>query len=251
MDSRYVYAVHRGRRTGLFRTWDECKEQVHGYDGARFRKFRSPADAAHFVKTGEAPGGKDGSKAGKSGKPIAPTEERYWPIPSPAPLDKDKEPIIVYTDGSAKEDQKDKQIKGGYGIFFAPDDKRNFKERFVLPNPTNNRCEALAVRRAIEYVNSHPDDFPRDAELIVCTDSKYTIDAMRCRGGEWKNGSTANRGLLKSVWQQTQTRPVSMLYTPGHRGIEGNEGADRLANAAVDESDAISDDDGQPSATSS
>ena len=29
-----VYAVRRGRRTGLFATWDECRAQVTGFAGA-------------------------------------------------------------------------------------------------------------------------------------------------------------------------------------------------------------------------
>ena len=39
------YAVARGRQVGLYPTWNECKTQVDGYKGARFKGFISKDDA--------------------------------------------------------------------------------------------------------------------------------------------------------------------------------------------------------------
>ena len=47
------YAVHRGRHTGVFLTWEDCKVEVLGYSNAKFRSFRRKAQAQHFVATGE------------------------------------------------------------------------------------------------------------------------------------------------------------------------------------------------------
>jgi ribonuclease HI len=35
------YVVWKGRKTGLFNTWEECKEQVHGYDKAVYKSFKN------------------------------------------------------------------------------------------------------------------------------------------------------------------------------------------------------------------
>jgi ribonuclease HI len=35
------YVVWKGRRTGIFNTWDECSAQVTGYPGAQFKSFDS------------------------------------------------------------------------------------------------------------------------------------------------------------------------------------------------------------------
>ena len=39
------YAVAKGRKVGLFTTWDDCKKQVNGFKGARFKGFHSKDDA--------------------------------------------------------------------------------------------------------------------------------------------------------------------------------------------------------------
>ena len=43
------YAVARGVQPGIYSTWDECKEQVNGFKGASFQKFKSEEDARSFI----------------------------------------------------------------------------------------------------------------------------------------------------------------------------------------------------------
>ena len=38
MAAKY-YAVRKGRNTGIYRTWDECKSQVFQYAGAEYKSF--------------------------------------------------------------------------------------------------------------------------------------------------------------------------------------------------------------------
>lgn len=33
------YAVRKGRKTGIFTTWDECRAQVHGFPCAEYKSF--------------------------------------------------------------------------------------------------------------------------------------------------------------------------------------------------------------------
>ena len=40
-----LYVVGRGRKTGIFLTWDETKAQVDGYAGARYKSFTTLAEA--------------------------------------------------------------------------------------------------------------------------------------------------------------------------------------------------------------
>ena len=35
-----IYAVRKGRKTGIFQTWDETKEQVDGFSGAEYKSFK-------------------------------------------------------------------------------------------------------------------------------------------------------------------------------------------------------------------
>ena len=44
------YAVHRGRITGVFTTWGECKIQVHKYPSAWFKAFKNIEEGFHTYK---------------------------------------------------------------------------------------------------------------------------------------------------------------------------------------------------------
>ncbi len=45
MSKKRFYVVWKGRRAGVFETWDECAVQVNGYPGAEYKGFDSRADA--------------------------------------------------------------------------------------------------------------------------------------------------------------------------------------------------------------
>ena len=42
------YAVRVGKKTGIFETWDECKEQVEGFVGAEYKSFSALNQAFAF-----------------------------------------------------------------------------------------------------------------------------------------------------------------------------------------------------------
>uniref|UniRef100_A0A0R3RN05 ribonuclease H n=1 Tax=Elaeophora elaphi TaxID=1147741 RepID=A0A0R3RN05_9BILA len=46
------YAVARGHRTGVFKTWEECQEATRDFKGAKFKKFDNEDDATLFVEGG-------------------------------------------------------------------------------------------------------------------------------------------------------------------------------------------------------
>ena len=37
------YVVWKGRETGVFSSWEDCKAQTNGFDGAVFKSFESKA----------------------------------------------------------------------------------------------------------------------------------------------------------------------------------------------------------------
>ena len=43
------YAVKKGRKTGIFTSWDECKEQVHGFLDVEYKSFSSEEDANNYL----------------------------------------------------------------------------------------------------------------------------------------------------------------------------------------------------------
>ena len=239
-----LYAVHRGRQPGVYLHWDGpdgAHAQVNGFQGAVYRKFTSPKLAQEFVRQGPTQTAKNAKSApvqpNESSQPASRasstlTAHEPFPISCRWPCDREKDPFLVYVDGSARLNEQGRWC-GGYGVWFADQDPRNLKERFVLPNPTNNRCEILGARRAIELIMDRGEEYgcEPDQLLVIGTDSQYVVNAMRAleseRGG-WKGGSQRNMGLLKSLYGMCLTRPVAFMWVPRER----NRGADQLAKAA-------------------
>ena len=56
------YAVKKGRTTGIYNSWDECKKQVLGFENALFKSFDSYEEAESYMNK-EALKEWDGSEA--------------------------------------------------------------------------------------------------------------------------------------------------------------------------------------------
>ncbi|WP_243297058.1 ribonuclease H1 domain-containing protein [Bacillus litorisediminis] len=48
------YVVWIGRNPGIYTSWDECKEQVNGYQGAKYKSFSTEQEAKAAFTAGEA-----------------------------------------------------------------------------------------------------------------------------------------------------------------------------------------------------
>jgi len=216
-----LYAVHKGHQPGVFSSWVECKHSVNGFKGAKYRKFTKMTDAKNFVKTGKV----------DTVDPTSVDPELQQAFEATATPNDGLDPLIIYTDGSCGELQDTGATIACSGIWYGPDDPRNRKERVPGVQQTNNRAELWAAIRAIETL-----ECPHDQHVVICTDSRYTINAVckwieKWQHSNWRQKTVKNEILIKRLHKlATGDRPISFIYTPGHRGIEGNEGADKLAD---------------------
>ncbi|XP_019639001.1 PREDICTED: ribonuclease H1-like [Branchiostoma belcheri] len=71
--SQAFYAVRNGRNPGVYRTWDECRDQVNKYSNAQFKKFRTQEEAYQFMSS-------QGGRASSS----ATSTYRHAPAASPS-----------------------------------------------------------------------------------------------------------------------------------------------------------------------
>ena len=44
------YTVWKGRQPGIYKSWDECQQQIKGFEGAQFKSFESSAEAEQALK---------------------------------------------------------------------------------------------------------------------------------------------------------------------------------------------------------
>lgn len=50
MAKKKFYAVRKGRATGIFDTWEECKNSVGGFSGAEYKSFPTEAEARAYLE---------------------------------------------------------------------------------------------------------------------------------------------------------------------------------------------------------
>lgn len=139
--------------------------------------------------------------------------------------------VVVHTDGACRGNPG----PGGWGALL----RYNGHEKRIKggePLTTNNRMELTAAIMALETLN-------KSCAVCVVTDSNYLrhgitqwLPAWKARG--WR---TASKEPVKNVdlWQRLEravaTHRIEWCWVKGHSGDEGNETADALANAAIDE----------------
>ena len=49
MTKKKIYAIARGKKIGVFRSWEECSDLVLGYNGAVFKSFEKEEEAEKFI----------------------------------------------------------------------------------------------------------------------------------------------------------------------------------------------------------
>eukprot|EP00842_Homolaphlyctis_polyrhiza_P004757 jgi/Hompol1/5282/HPOL_004305-RA len=198
------YAVQRGRSTGVYTSWDECRSQVDGYSAARHKSFASLAEAQAFASGGSS------STSASTSKPL--------------------NRVHVYTDGACVNNGK-ASARAGYGVYFSDNDPRNIAMPLSGDVHTNNRAELTAV---IEAIRRTPGD------VTVHTDSTYVHNGATKWMDTWKSRDWRLTGSTKppcnqDLWMEldglltTRKDEIELNWVKGHADSTGNQAADRLA----------------------
>ena len=138
--------------------------------------------------------------------------------------------VVMYTDGACRGNPG----PGGWGVVLRFQGKHKTLQGYAAET-TNNRMELTAVIEGLKALK-------RCCEVELFTDSKYVMQGLTEWLANWKrNGwKTAAKKPVKNIdlWQQLEdavTRhEIDWNWVKGHAGVEGNELADQLANAAID-----------------
>ena len=138
--------------------------------------------------------------------------------------------VDIYTDGACRGNPG----PGGWGALLSA--AAHEKEISGAENATtNNRMELMAVIGALEALK-------RPSQVRLYTDSQYVRRGITEWLAQWKarDWKTADRKAVKNqdLWQQLEQAAarhrIEWHWVRGHTGVEGNERADALANAAID-----------------
>ncbi|CAK9796381.1 Ribonuclease H1 [Anthophora plagiata] len=261
------YAVAKGRKPGIYNTWDECKLQVFQYSASVFKKFDSKVEAENFIKqhTNLKVKISDENVASVCNKrsqsqrdcsvesdEIEKRKVKKRKVTTEKSIIKEHSKIIcieskkasgdyiidsdgyvnVYTDGACSSNGR-KNARAGIGVWFGDDHPLNVSET-VVGRATNNMAEIQAVTVAAKQAKK-----ANIKNLKINTDSQFLISCITKWMPKWKaNGwmTSSNKPVINKVELIEMEKAIESLnvvwnHVNGHVGIYGNEMADKLARA--------------------
>lgn len=209
--SKY-YAVRIGRTPGIYRSWTDCKPQVHGYSGAVYKSFKTINEAKRFCGTVPA-------------------------VPTSPVLALDSKLVEIFTDGS--------HFKGGsvmgYGILF----RHAGREYGLSQNPvtpfqlsamfggdfskvSNPTMEFAAIAHALRICNCiFPEVTTIDITYDYIGSKNWLLELWTCR-----------KPYIKQIYEFAKTDLdklssrgawINWIHVKSHTGHRENEMADMLA----------------------
>ncbi|XP_046144405.1 uncharacterized protein LOC123988423 [Osmia bicornis bicornis] len=131
---------------------------------------------------------------------------------------------IIYTDGS----KFDNSPSVGAACVIPQD---NYIGKITLPNQASIfTAECIALELATDYINRY-----HQHSYVICTDSLSLVQTLFNPGiGPQTNRHIINiKSSLRQFKVNAPNQEVVVMWVPAHRGIEGNELADRHAKAAA------------------
>lgn len=193
------YAVKKGKKTGIFSTWDECKEQVTGFKGAIYKSFKTLSEAEAFLER---------------------NEEKIENI-------EEVDGVYAYIDGSFD------RINGIYGsgvVIVDGDMKYDFKHagnREDYAQLHNVAGELEAAKFVMWYA---VDKKIREITLFY---DYQGIEAWAT--GSWEANLTYTQDYVKFYNKVKERVKVNFVKVKAHTGVELNELVDKLAKEAIEQ----------------
>jgi len=198
LSNKKVYAVRSGRKTGIFNSWDECKEQVSGYKGAEYKSFKTIEEAKDYING---------------------TNNKNFEI--------DDNTVEAYVDGSYEHSIK---LYGSGVVILKGEDviktlsvKGNDKD---LVDMRNVAGEIEASKLAMNYCLENGIK-----NLILYFD--YEGIEKWCTGA-WKTNKEGTINYKRYYDRIKDSLNVKFVKVKAHSGNKYNDEADRLAKQSID-----------------
>lgn len=200
--AKKFYAVRVGKTPGIYETWDECKENVHGYPAAEYKSFTTFEEAESFMVNTEY-------VAKDAVKQMAESPDDNY----------------AFVDGSYNIATK----VYGYGGFLVAG-----SERYELSGCGSDE-EMASMRNVAGEILGSRAAIAKALELgLKKVVIYYDYAGIKLWAtGEWKRNKKGTIEYYNYVQSVKDKISLEFVKVKGHSGVEGNEEADRIAKKAV------------------
>lgn len=262
------YAVKKGRKPGVYRTWEEAKKQVDGFPNAEYKSFAQVTDATEYLDWDQAAIKAVFQKDEDSlEKAIAKIQQESHLIKDASKVKADQPDdqltlknedydlgsyfATIYTDGGTRNTGN---YKGGHvkvtdkaaWAYLIEWQDQGQKQSAYDSNgefgATNNKMELTALIEALKKLlklgfNHQPLLFVLDSQYVLNPITKGWLKGWKKRG--WKKSTPGEIANLKS-WQEMERLLEKFTnskfeWTKGHNNNRGNEFVDQALNKFMDQ----------------
>ena len=217
MAKKKVYAVKKGKMTGLFDTWEKCREAVHGCPGAEFKGFATEEEASAYLGCGADASETDGDSSDRKKGLKKETEQG-----------RKEEGLAAYVDGSFDQSVGKYAfgcillIPGGGELWISGSGDN--PDSLAIRNVAG---EMLGAMHAVQWAVRNGYDFLK---------IYYDYEGIeKWASGIWKAKNTLTQKYAQYMRNNSRKLCISFQKVRAHTGDHYNEQVDKLARGALTE----------------
>lgn len=216
MAAKKFYAVKKGKKTGVFSTWDDCKAAVDGYSGAEYKGFATLLEAQQYLGISKQSADGEVEKVFSGKHKNTPTKDR----------------LVVYVDGSYEDSIK----KYAFGCVFLLEDGSIYTECGNGDNPEslqhrNVTGEMLGAMYAVK--TALMNGF---SEVEICFDYQGIEKWVT---GEWRAKNNLTQTYAAAMRDWSKSIHISFTKVAAHTNVKYNELADQMAKKGLQDANGV------------
>lgn len=212
--AKKYYAVARGKTPGIYFTWDDCKVQVDGFPGAKYKSFPTVVEAQEFIE----------NATGRYEEERQPDEQQALDWMEEKPVES-VDGLVAYVDGSYDHSQ----LRYAYGcVMVLPDEEVTLSgsdndEEYV--SMRNVAGEILGSEKAVLWAIEHGYK-----KVTIYYDYE---GIEKWANHLWKANKTGTQRYQAFIDEKRKEIEICFEKVIAHTGVKYNEMADGLAKEAL------------------
>lgn len=227
MAAKKYYAVKKGKITGVFTSWEECRDSVEGYSGAEYKGFALRGEAEAYL--GMTGSGSDEKAAGRPEEQKSVEQKTVGAAKEELP---EEGTLLAYVDGSYNDSLK----KYAFGcVFILPNGKvyteygsGDNEQSLQHRNVTGEMLGAMYAVKTAMFNHYNRLEIRYDYQGI----EKWVT-------GEWRSRTELTQKYARAMREWGKSIELRFFKVAAHSNVYYNELADKMAKTGLTEGSGI------------